>query len=68
VQICQSKRVGKKVSQTIVRHVGIAMDDKEQEQLVQLAHVIRAKLEVEHSEALPLFSLVIHRPSNLTAI
>ncbi len=56
VQICQSKRVGKKVSQTIVRHVGIAMDDKEQEQLVQLAHVIRAKLEVEHSEALPLFS------------
>jgi len=44
------------------------MDDKEQEQLVQLAHVIRAKLEVEHSEALPLFSLVIHRPSNLTAI
>lgn len=56
VQICQSKRIGKKVSQTIVRHVGIAMDDNEEKELVRLANVIRAKLEADHSETLPLFS------------
>lgn len=56
VQICQSSRIGEAVKQTIVRHVGIAMDDKELAALIDLAEVIRVKLEAEHSLSLPLFA------------
>ncbi len=45
VQIVHSVRKGKKVSQQIVRHVGIAYDDKELEQLKLLAESIKLKLE-----------------------
>ncbi len=45
VQIVQSVRKGEHVSQKIVRHVGIAMDDRELEQLKLLAESIKIKLE-----------------------
>lgn len=53
VQIVQSVRKGNKVSQKIVRHVGIATDDSEIEQLKNLAESIKAKLEKDNQ--LPLF-------------
>jgi len=52
VQIVQSVRKGDKVSQKIVRHVGIAMDDNELEQLKQLAESIKSKLELENQNLL----------------
>jgi hypothetical protein len=55
VQIVQARRVGTKVSQQIVRHVGVAMDEAEEQELVRLAEVIREKLEAERSDTLPLF-------------
>jgi len=45
VQIVESVRKGNKVSQKIVRHVGVAMDDEELEQLKLLAESIKEKLE-----------------------
>jgi hypothetical protein len=45
VQIVEAVRRGDKVSQKIVRHVGIAMDDQELEQLKLLAESIKIKLE-----------------------
>lgn len=45
VQIVESNRKGGKISQKIVRHVGIAMDDKEERQLRDMAIEIIAKLE-----------------------
>jgi transposase len=45
VQIVQSLRVGDKVVQKIVQHVGIALDDTELEQLQVLANSIKDKLE-----------------------
>lgn len=45
VQIVASVRKGDKVTQKIVRHVGIACDDQELHQLKQLAESIRIKLE-----------------------
>lgn len=45
VQIVENIRKGKKVSQKIVRHVGIAFDDQELQQLQQLAESIKLKLE-----------------------
>ena len=56
VQICESRRTGNKVSQRIVRHVGVAMDGAEEKELLRLAEVIRAKLEAEQSESLPMFA------------
>lgn len=46
IQIVESNRCGSKVSQKIVRHVGIAMDDNELEQLKHLAAEIIAKMTV----------------------
>lgn len=56
VQICESQRAGEKVRQTIVRHIGIATDDQELAALLELAEVIRIKLETERSSTLPLFA------------
>ncbi len=47
VQIVKSVRNEEKVSQKIVRYVGIAMDDYELEQLKQLGETIKIKLEAE---------------------
>lgn len=56
VQIVESRRNGKKVGQSIVRHVGIAMDEAEEKELLRLAEIIRARLESERSQTLPLFA------------
>lgn len=52
VQIVQSVRKGDKVTQKIIRYVGIAMDDNELEQLKMLAESIRIKLEADNQELL----------------
>lgn len=56
VQIVASRRTGAKVQQTIVRHVGIALNSAEEEELLRLAEILRVKLEQERSENLPLFA------------
>ena len=52
VQIVQSVRDGKKVSQRIVRHVGTAFDNDELVRLKELAEYIRVKLETENQPAI----------------
>ncbi|MCI0501219.1 MAG: IS1634 family transposase, partial [Epsilonproteobacteria bacterium] len=54
VQIVETKRIGKKVKQTIIKHIGIAFDDKELEELQSLAHSIKVKLELDTQ--LPIYS------------
>lgn len=56
VQIVESRRTGSKVQQVIVRHVGVAMDDAEEKELLRLGEVICEKMEAERSETLPLFA------------
>jgi len=52
VQIVHSIRKGTTVTQKIIRHVGIAMDNQELEQLKLLAESIRLKIEEEGQELL----------------
>jgi transposase len=52
IQIVESVRKGNKVSQKIVRYVGIAMDDDELEKLKSLAESIKIKLEADQQELL----------------
>lgn len=52
MQLVESVRLGKKVAQRIVRHVGIAMDMDEEKQLKKLARHIKAKLEDEKNPKL----------------
>ena len=54
VQIVESSRVMGRVKQTIVKHIGIAKDDKELEELKLLGESIKRKLELENT--LPLFT------------
>ena len=54
VQIVENSRVMGKVKQTIVKHIGIAKDDNELEELKLLGESIKRKLELEN--ALPLFT------------
>jgi len=54
VQIVHSQRIGSKVKQKIIKHVGIALDDKELEELKALAASI--KVELESKNQLPLYS------------
>lgn len=54
VQIVHSQRVGSKVKQKIIKHVGVAIDDKELEELKSLA--ISLKIELESKNQLPLYS------------
>ncbi len=53
VQIVESKRIDGKVKQRVVKHIGIASDDKELEELKLFAASIKAKLELDG--ALPLY-------------
>lgn len=55
VQIVENKRNGDKISQKIVRYVGIAMDDIELEKLKDLAAEIVVKLEKDKLPQLDLF-------------
>ena len=54
VQIVHSIRKGKKVSQQIIRHIGIAYDELELEQLKEVAESIKIKM--ENTVQPPLFS------------
>ncbi|MEA3331564.1 MAG: IS1634 family transposase, partial [Campylobacterota bacterium] len=54
VQIVHSERIGSKVKQKIIKHVGVALDDKELEELKALAVSIKAELESKNQ--LPLYS------------
>jgi len=54
IQIVESMRIEGKVRQKIVKHVGVAKDDKELEELKILAESIKRKLELEN--CLPLFT------------
>ncbi len=54
VQIVESYRVNGKVRQRIVKHIGIAHDKKELEELKALANSIKSKLELD--EQLPLYT------------
>jgi len=54
VQIVESKRVGGKVRQRIVKHIGSALNDEELEELKALANSVKIKLELD--EQLPLYT------------
>ena len=54
VQIVHSERLGSKVRQKIIKHVGIAMNDEELEELKLLANAI--KRELESKNQLPLYT------------
>lgn len=54
VQIVHSERIGSKVKQKIIKHVGVALDDTELEELKALAVSIKAELESKNQ--LPLYS------------
>lgn len=56
VQIVESRRTGAKISQVILRHVGIALNDHEEQELLRLAELIRVEMESERSQTLPLFA------------
>lgn len=55
VQIVENFRFSGKVKQKIVKHIGVALDDSELEELKSLAHSIKIKL--EHDLQLPLYSI-----------
>lgn len=52
IQIVESVRVGDKVKQKIIRHVGVAMDKEELLKLQEVAEFIKANLEAEHQPQL----------------
>ena len=54
VQIVESFRVDNKVKQKIVKHIGVALDDYELNELKLLASDIKTKLELENT--LPLYT------------
>jgi len=54
VQIVESKRIDGKVRQRIVKHIGVALNDEELEELKALANSIKKKLELD--EQLPLYT------------
>lgn len=54
VQIVESFRVDNKVKQKIVKHIGVALDDYELNELKLLASAIKTKLELENT--LPLYT------------
>ena len=54
VQIVESNRIGGKVRQRIVKHIGVASNDEELEELKALANSIKIKLELD--EQLPLYT------------
>ena len=54
VQIVESKRIDGKVRQKVIKHIGVANDDKELEELKLLANSLKVKLELDG--ALPLYT------------
>ena len=53
VQIVHSQRIGSKVKQKIIKHVGVAFNDKELQELQSLA--VSLKAELESKNQLPLY-------------
>lgn len=74
VQIVESRRVGNRISQTVVRYIGVANNDAELEEMKRLGESICIKLEAERTEAIPLFApeelarSVAHKQKRATAI
>jgi len=58
VQICECYRVGDKVKQRVIKHVGISNNDSHLEELKKLAEAIKAKIKQER-ESPSLFDLPI---------
>jgi len=56
VQIVESRRVGSRISQTVVRYIGVANNDAELEEMKRLGESICVKLEADRTEAIPLFA------------
>jgi transposase len=54
VQIVESRRIDGKVRQKIIKHIGIALDDEQLEELQSLANSIKSKLELDAQ--LPLYT------------
>lgn len=54
VQIVESKRIDGKVKQKVVKHIGVAADDNELEELKAFANSLKIKLELEGG--LPLYT------------
>jgi len=52
VQIVESVRIGSKVKQNIIKHIGIAKDDKELEELKLLAQTIKEQIEKDEKTQL----------------
>lgn len=52
IQICESKRIGKKVQQKVIRHVGFALNAEELEKMKELAEYIKYSMETAESPAL----------------
>lgn len=56
IQIVESYRRADKVSQKIIRHIGQATNNQEEEELKRLAESILVEIENQRQPALPLFS------------
>ena len=52
VQLVESVRSGKKVSQRIVRHIGVARSDAQLERVMELGEVVKAEVECERQPSL----------------
>ena len=52
VQLVESVRSGKKVSQRIVRHIGVARSDAELDKLMELGEVVKAGVQCERQPSL----------------
>ena len=52
VQLVESVRSGKKVSQRIVRHIGVARSDAQLEKLMELGEVVKADVQCERQPSL----------------
>lgn len=50
IQICESYRQGDKVKQKILRHIGIAIDEREEQKLKDLATETMAKMTLEQEQ------------------
>ncbi len=57
IQIVESVRVGKKVKQKIVHHVGIALDEREEEKLKNYGYELIAKITAQREKDAPQQSL-----------
>ena len=74
IQIVESVRTGKKVRQKILRHVGVAHNDSEIEEIKRLASRLMEQLKAEHTPQMELFTIeyaglqeLVQKPHDLRA-